>query len=54
VNGEDSFRILSDARRVEALAQRHGPADEDGLGAVARELRRTQAHVAALDDRIGD
>jgi hypothetical protein len=54
MTGEDSFLILSDAGRVQSLADKRGPADEQGLGALARQLRRTQALVAAIDDRIGD
>jgi hypothetical protein len=47
---DEGFAALWDATRVQKLAD--GP-DRD-LGAIARELRRTQALVAALDDRLGE
>jgi hypothetical protein len=49
---DDSPLALEDAIRVERMALDNGSGVEKNLGALARELRRTQAQVAGLEDRL--
>ena len=49
---EDTSQALEDAIRVERMALDSGPNADRNLGALAREIRRTQRDVNAAENRV--
>jgi hypothetical protein len=49
---DDSSRALQDAIRVERMALDNGSGVDNNLGALAREIRRTQRDVHELRNRL--
>ena len=49
---EDSSQALEDAIRVERMALDSGPNADRNLGALAREIRRTQRDLHAVENRL--
>jgi hypothetical protein len=49
---EDSSQALEDAIRVERMALDSGPNADRNLGALAREIRRTQLSVTKIENRL--
>jgi hypothetical protein len=49
---DDSSQALEDAIRVERMALDAGPNADRNLGALAREVRRTQRAVSKIENRL--
>ena len=49
---DDSSQALADAIRVERMALDAGPNADRNLGALAREIRRTQLSVTKIENRL--
>jgi hypothetical protein len=49
---DDSSQALEDAIRVERMALDNGTGVDKNLGALAREVRRTQRDLYELRDRV--
>jgi hypothetical protein len=49
---DDSSQALQDAIRVERMALDAGPNADRNLGALAREIRRTQLSVTKIENRL--
>jgi hypothetical protein len=49
---DDDDTVLEDAIRVERMALDSGPNADRNLGALAREVRRTQLAVHKIENRL--
>ena len=49
---DDNSQALEDAIRVERMALDNGSGVDRNLGALAREIRRTQRSVHAIENRL--
>ena len=49
---DDTSQALEDAIRVERMALDAGPNADRNLGALAREVRRTQLAVTKIENRL--